>query len=261
MTRLPSNKRQKLTPSQYVSQSWYCDNFGLKSVDRQLSRAETADRVPGFEWLDCETRAFTILVPDAISVDEKAFETFWEERLNVARTPNPMNRKMFVRRIQGTYGGAYKFGAQTSEKIGGDDVTCWPAPVRDAVADARSRCPAAWLTQPVMAHVNWYDEASQISPHADDESVNMPGAPIFSYTLVRGSPPRKFQVYDKIDYLDSKAKKATCDAHKEYALEDGSVLVMGGSMQVDYVHGLAKPKPAKPFEKSRRINITVRYLA
>ena len=68
-------------------------------------------------------------------------------------------------------------------------------------------------------------------------------------------------MYDKIDYLDKKAKKATCDVHKEYALEDGSVLVMGGSMQFDYVHGLTKPKPAKPFEKSRRINITVRYLA
>jgi len=255
MTFVNSNKRQKLSPVQYTTESWFIRDYGVKSIDRQcLTRSEIAAEVTGFEWLDEKTHAFTILVPGAIGADKWSFNAFWEARLFAPRTPNPMNRNTFVRRIQATYGAAYKFGAQTSKQIGGDDESDWPAPVRDAVADARARCS---LEKKVMVHVNWYDNASQISPHADDEEINTPGAPIFSYTLVRDSPPRTFQVYDKIDYGDQKAK---CAVHKDYTLEDGSLLVMGGSMQYDYVHGLRKPSPPKRFVNSRRINITVRFI-
>ena len=255
MTFVISNKRQKVSPIQYTTKSWFIRDYGVKSIDRQcLTRSEIAAEVTGFEWLDEKTHAFTILVPGAIGADKWSFNAFWEARLFVPRTPNPMNRNTFIHRIQATYGSSYKFGKQSTQQIGGDNETEWPAPVKDAVADARSRCS---LSNPVMVHVNWYDNAAQISPHADDEKIITPGSPIFSYTLIRDSPPRTFQVYDKMEYAEQKMK---CAVHKEYTLEDGSLLVMGGSMQYDYVHGLCKPSAPRNYVKSRRINITVRFL-
>jgi alkylated DNA repair dioxygenase AlkB len=255
MTQTTPRKRLKIAPALDSSQSWFALDYGVTAINRSMSRVQIAEGVPGFAWLDATSDAWIIYVRGAIGADQWTFNAFWALREHVARTPNPYNPNQVVKRIQTTYGSSYKFGAQTSEQIGGDDEGEWPAPVRDAVADARARCS---LANKVMVHVNWYCADAQIAPHADDEAIVLAGSPIFSYTLVRDSPPRAFQIYDKGEFL---AHKQKCAAHAEYALEDGSLLVMGGSMQFDYVHGVAKAKPRKAYLESRRINITVRFLA
>jgi len=258
-----SNKRQKLTalpqpePVCRVMDTFvthFAADYGLVAVDRRLTRDGIQMSVPGFKWLDEGTHSFLIYIPAVLNTNEWSFNEFWDVRRSVERTRNPMNCNQFVRRIQGTYGAPYKFGAQTSQQIGGDDESKWPAPICEAIADARGR---SSLSNPVMVHVNWYDNESQIAPHADNEGINLPGAPIFSYTLIRDSPPRKFQVYDKTGYKHDGMK---CPVHREYTLENGSLLIMGGTMQHEYVHGVSKPKPRKEYTASRRINITVRFL-
>jgi len=249
-----SNKRKNLTAVPDISVQCFKSDYGLVAVDRSLTRDGIRLNVQGFNWLDADTHSFVIYATDVLDTDESTFNELWETRLYVERTRNPMNHKQYVRRIQGTYGAPYKFGAQTSEQIGGHDESKWPEPIRHAIADARAR---SSLSNPIIVHVNWYDSESQIAPHADDESINLPGAPIFSYTLIRDSPPRKLQIYDKNGYKRDKMK---CPVHVEYALENGSLLIMGGTMQHEYVHGASKPKPQKIFAMSRRINITVRFL-
>ncbi len=180
----------------------------------------------------------------------------------VPATPNPYNRNTFLKRKQTTFGLKYTFAGQTTGTDESPDESEWPAAVQACLAHARTSlkddCPSLRDGVRLAAHVNWYADGSVgVEPHADDEAIWVPNAPIYSYTfLPEGSVARSFQIYE------TTTKPKTVEEMKaalvtEVKLENNDVLVMGGIFQQHYMHGLAKQKPVKT---GIRINVTVRVV-
>lgn len=98
-----------------------------------------------------------------------------------------------------------------------------------------------------MCLVNWYDNGDHyISPHSDDERQLVPGSTIASVSL---GATRKFLLAPKkgVDGIgDAVALKLD--------LEDGDLVIMGGTTQKTHVHSV--PKDSKC--ESQRVNITFR---
>ncbi|MBE35270.1 MAG: hypothetical protein CMI16_06910 [Opitutaceae bacterium] len=67
--------------------------------------------------------------------------------------------------------------------------------------------------------------------------------------------PREFQIYAK----DPAAKSNVGALLHDVPLPDGSLVVMAGAVQKDFVHGVKKTS-SKEYENSRRFNGTVRVL-
>jgi hypothetical protein len=76
----------------------------------------------------------------------EAYDELWALSRDVPPTPNPLNRHTHIKRKQGTFGAAYKFGAQKSERLDGpqgvlggrfENEDAWPFLVRACVDDAR----------------------------------------------------------------------------------------------------------------------------
>jgi alkylated DNA repair dioxygenase AlkB len=213
------------------------------------------------EWE--QSRARLVVVPGAVACLPANFEKAW--CLLPPPTPNPMNPKTMIKRRQCVWGPSdYNFAGQKSARAG--DLDEAPSIVRDAVDDATKRLAEFGVdpdTAEVFAHCNFYpDHDAALSPHQDDESIHLPGCPIFSYTFV--SPPpekpdldwRYFVVQDRPGVVPG-ASRAT---HTwPVPLRSGDLAIMAGDFQKCLWHGV----PAAPvrFRGQRRINVTVRCLA
>jgi len=92
---------------------------------------------------------------------------------------------------------------------------------------------------------NWYEPTDTIGKHADDESANRQGLPIFSLSW---GGTRRFLFYAK---KDRKSKT-------ELYLEDGDLLIMGGTCQQTHHHEVPKVRKTMDPPTTRRINFTVR---
>ena len=166
-----------------------------------------------------------------------------------------MNRHVNLLRKQATFGATYKFGAQVSQRV---DLprSKWPTLVKRCVEDSvarietKSGCRDSYAAA-VAAHVNWYpDGRAGMGRHADAEPDLIPGAPIFSYSFSSANAhglPRLFDVYEV------GAKKPIASV----PLGHGDVLVMCGSMQDTYEHGV-RSTSRKAYAGESRINVTVR---
>jgi len=95
---------------------------------------------------------------------------------------------------------------------------------------------------------NWYLPEHSIAAHADDEKQLKSESPIFSLSW---GGPRRFLV---------KPKKNCKYAYKrEFLVEDGDLLVMGGILQITHKHEVPKWRKTKdPYVPGPRINWTVR---
>ena len=209
-------------------------------------------------------RSIAFYQPGAIPpVDRDAFEALWRVKEAVPPTPNPMNPKYNLLRTQATFGTTYDFAGQRSQKLGGDDPSTWPKPIIDMLDVAKGMLEGQQFAgHPLAAHVNCYPGGKAgVEPHDDKEDVFVPGAPIFSFTLYRSGcddeehVPRKFQIYLK----DPAAKRRVGNLVHDIPLPHESLLIMAGAMQRDFLHGVKKTS-SKKYERSRRINVTVRVL-
>jgi alkylated DNA repair dioxygenase AlkB len=110
---------------------------------------------------------------------------------------------------------------------------------------AREKYPGNWNG----ALVNYYpDGESYISFHSDSESDLDPGAPILSFSF---GAERTFVVQEK------KGIKSSFVREVKIPTRHGSLIVMGGKMQREFLHGV--PKAAKADgDVGARINITIR---
>ena len=221
-----------------------------------------------------EDESSVLLLRGAMRASEDAKDGLISFMNSVPKTPNPMNRKTFLRRRQCTFGCAegYRFGQQQS--IGITDN--FPSVIHDTLSAARSL--ASWMGYGDVAdkydvvHCNYYpDGESGMGIHRDDEECMVKDAPIFSFTMMpQRSRARLFAIYrDEFmpvnDVDDSgrakKKRKASSGKPKKVAeceLMDGDVLVMVGAMQKDFLHGVEKARPQRLFRDSPRINLTVR---
>jgi len=93
---------------------------------------------------------------------------------------------------------------------------------------------------------NWYLTDDSIGKHSDDESSNRTDVPIFSLSW---GGTRRFLFRAKGG--DSKQKT-------ELYLEDGDLLVMGGTCQQTHHHEVPKVRKTMDPPTARRINFTVR---
>jgi alkylated DNA repair dioxygenase AlkB len=114
-----------------------------------------------------------------------------------------------------------------------------PTLVQTCLAYAREHAPDYAYNG---ALVNWYmDGNDSIGFHSDDEKDMDPEAPIFSFSF---GGVRTFEI---------KAKNETVISGMKIRTMPGLVIIMGGNMQKEFLHGIPKEKNAEP-----RINITIR---
>lgn len=99
--------------------------------------------------------------------------------------------------------------------------------------------------------VNWYaDGEHYIGPHSDSESSLFPSSPVLSLSL---GATRRFVFTAKAGQTDD-GDVATVVQRLELELQDGDLVVMGGTTQRTHKHAL--PKMKKCF--ARRVSITLR---
>ena len=92
---------------------------------------------------------------------------------------------------------------------------------------------------------NWYEPDDTIGRHADDERDMRKGLPIFSLSW---GGTRRFVL----------RAKANTNQKTEIFLQDGDLLVMGGTTQETHYHEIPKRRVTMDPPTSRRINWTVR---
>ena len=97
--------------------------------------------------------------------------------------------------------------------------------------------------------VNWYLTGEEyIAAHADDEKDLVPGSSIYSFSF--GST-RDFVVTPKAPHINP---AAPLGFREVLSLEDNTLVVMGGSMQMYFKHQV----PKRLTIKTPRVNVTLR---
>ena len=203
-------------------------------------------------------KSWVTVVDDAVTCDASAYESCAAFLKTVPPTPNPMNPRTFLRRRQGTFGATYRFGSQTSRKVGGDDEESWPELIRIALRDARARDPTP--TTLGAAHANYYPDGAGVGRHKDKDGPFNHSKPIYSYTFLKdASRPRDFLVYDARRDPRGKKRPRQDEPYAVFTPGHGTLLVMGGDMQSEFEHEI-KSVSSKKFKGADRINVTVRHL-
>tara|TARA_X000000368_G_scaffold316458_1_gene253830 strand:+ start:496 stop:1227 length:732 start_codon:yes stop_codon:yes gene_type:complete len=186
--------------------------------------------------------------------------TYMNDDSQVPPTRNTFNATKLNKRKQCTLvasGSEYDFSNQKNYNIHLDPVN-WPGVVKRALDLAKEMAVAEGLDPKMYngVHCNYYNDGTcGIYPHADDEAQLVPNMPIISVTLLAGiKVPRVFNIYENT----KPAHKVTNqDIVAKVSLDHGDVLVMGGTMQKSYYHGI-KPSTSKALQSARRLNLTVR---
>lgn len=92
---------------------------------------------------------------------------------------------------------------------------------------------------------NWYEPDDTIGRHADDEKAMHQGWPIFSLSW---GGTRRFLLRAKADTMEK----------TEIYLQDGDLLVMGGTTQKTHYHEIPKRRVTMDPPTDQRINFTIR---
>lgn len=197
---------------------------------------------------------------------------FMEDDEKVSPSPNPRNAGQKLKRKQCTFGISYSFGKQKSAGIT-SEVSEWPRAVQQALKITKMMATQLGYKGELYngVHVNYYpDGSSGMGIHTDNESCLMKRMPIFSYTLLpQNSKARAFSIYKCTDCDDvlRKDEKLIVNKRKrkdppvkiaEINCHHGDILIMCGTMQEDFLHGLEVARPTAIYKKSSRLNLTVR---
>lgn len=161
--------------------------------------------------------------------------------------------KTSVGRKQATFGAVYNFG-QANTII--QDRTQWPQLVTQCLEYAQQLAEQKGLARELYngVHVNLYSSGKTgLMAHSDKEPAMVEGLPIFSFTVLNGDLlPRPFSIYHPPASPGAKPQKVA-----DVMLGNGDLLIMQGSMQKWFLHGVEKTS-AKRFAAARRLNLTVR---
>jgi len=189
----------------------------------------------------------TFVVPDASTPSWKIARD--------AKTGEPRAWKLPVLRRQATFGPHYNFG-QVNTVV--EDRARWPALVRQCLEYAQQLAEQKGIARELYngVHTNLYDSGkANLAPHKDAEPAILAGLPIFSFTFLNGAlEPRPFSIYHPANAQNTKPEKVA-----DIILQNGDLLIMQGSMQRWFLHGV-ESTAAKRFERARRLNLTVRAL-
>lgn len=174
-------------------------------------------------------------LPSELKLDREGFAQLWQQHPEKLGQIKLFGKMVDTPRYQQNYGTPYYYSG----------VLHQPQPIKPDSYLAKVQ---AW----VQAHsrlnyqqllANYYrDGQDYISMHSDSEAGLVPGAPIYSISL---GATRPFVLQS----IDRKTKV-------ELTLSDGQVLIMGGTLQTYYKHGLPKRKRIT----QPRINLTLRLM-
>lgn len=180
---------------------------------------------------------------DAIKCTKEQFEEMWATYPTKPRNVIKMfNYTGPIPRHQQLFGEAsYSFSGMTLEP---DPIV--PPFVERCLQYAREAYPEAKWNG---ALVNYYEDGEDyISPHADDEKDLMHGQPILSFSF---GQERTFTIETNKHFKDAYFSKLAIPT------KNGMAIVMGGSMQREFLHGIPK-MTGKTVTAGRRVNVTVR---
>ena len=176
-------------------------------------------------------------------------DQLWRLHPEVPGTIKMFGRDVLTPRFQQAYGMSYHFS--------GNSYLSKPLP------DLIQHCVdtmQAMVVDPATTHktlltaiiVNWYANGEHyIGPHSDDQPIVYPHSPVFSLSL---GATRKFVFTAKSGNSRGASAPNEMTKRLELVLEDGDLVVMGGTTQQSHKHAL--PKMKKCTEK--RICITLR---
>lgn len=174
-------------------------------------------------WYDIDT------LPESISPD---FDTIWKLCPEERETRKLFGKVVTVPRFSRNYGVDYQHSGKVHKA----------ERVPDALSAILEYVKHTYGGSYEQMLINWYVNGNDsIAMHSDDEKGIQPDSPIVSVSL---GETRTFIVENK----------RTKDKIK-LPLVSGSVLIMGGTFQKDYLHGIPKEK-----NKERRVNLTFRLM-
>ena len=165
------------------------------------------------------------------------FEELW--KLHPEKVGNVLIYGKYINtpRYHASYGKSYGFSGQTLEKQ--DNTPEILNKIKNIIEQWRNHKYDQIL-------INWYRNGHHyIGKHSDDERQLEPNSEIVSVSL---GVTRKFRIRNK----------RTNDIIYDINLENGYVVIMGGSMQKEFTHEIVKVCGKKGESIGKRINITFR---
>lgn len=177
--------------------------------------------------------------PNVLHLTPEQFEQFWNLHPETRGTIRVHGKTHEMRRWNQSYGRSYAFSGQVVQA-----ASETPDIVQQCIDLANNREGEGGSHIYNMSLVNWYmDGNDYISPHSDDERQLIPGEPITCFSF---GVTRKFRLAPKPGVEGGKKV--------DIEVEDGSMLVMGGTCQRTHVHSI----PVSKKIKDRRISVTLR---
>lgn len=191
--------------------------------------------------------SWVMVVRKMCPASDDAFEAAWETRPQDRPTGMIMGRMTPFPRRTRAFGKDYSFSGQTAQSLPVDDMP-------DLCKSYRTTLAAILDTAPNGSLLNWYNaiEGDYIGQHADDERSLCKDRPIFSATWCKPDAHfRRFRLVPK-----TVGQTLTLD------VQNGDVIVMGGTCQATHKHEVMKPrKRVRDESLGRRINQTDRYFS
>ncbi|GLD94191.1 hypothetical protein PINS_up002802 [Pythium insidiosum] len=173
------------------------------------------------------------------------FQQVWELHPPQHDTIKMFGKDVFMPRFQQAYGQSYKFSGSMFH------AKPFPSALQHALALLQALVvhPTTQETYLKAGLVNWYANGDHyMGPHADDESNIHAQSPVFSLSL---GATRRFLFTPRV----SKTHPLAAGAKRlELSLDDGDLLIMGGTTQKTHKHALPKMKNCA----GRRVSVTLR---
>ena len=176
------------------------------------------------------------------SPDEDKFQAEWDSHPKERKIVSIFGRKLPENRWSQAWGKAIHYSGLKNEATNIHDSFSVPL-LLDKVNNLMKNSPLKNGDQYNACLENWYEPDSMMGLHSDDEEYLRPEFPIFS---VSWGGSRRFLLRSKHS-----------DEMKELWLDDGDLLVMGGTTQKTHKHEVPKHRLTDA-RTSNRINWTIR---
>lgn len=243
-----------------VRASSLLERVELKTAKEKVETGgETEKKLGNVRLITLTKNSWLELHDDAVTCDKASFDSLLTYMLEVQPTPNPMNPNFNLRRRQCTFGAEYTFGAQKSKQMGGLDRKNWPELVNRCLDVAHGFFEKK---AKLAVHANLYPDGAGVGAHHDNDGPFDHTKGILSFTFLSDPDrPRNFDIYFQKTLKRKRDEKGIEKLSKAMSLplKHASLLIMGGSMQTEFLHGIESVK-LKKFVNHFRINLTVRQL-
>jgi alkylated DNA repair dioxygenase AlkB len=200
--------------------------------------------MPSIVYLTPDKKSWIVHVHQFMPSTEASFNEIWNLHPKEQGTIKMFGKEIKVPRYNKAYGKTYDFAGVS---LKGDDPAT--VPVVEKLLRICNNIEKELEVNGCL--INWYEPEHYIGAHSDDEKSIIPGSSIFSLSW---GASRIFRLEPKKKKGEEEEEKKKKKVKTDFVLNDGDLLIMGGTCQVTHKHSL--PKSAKCSQ--RRINFTLR---